>query len=81
MYVKMYYVNEDRQEYERNGVIENVTPARLDAARAVARMDADLDGCMCADVHADNGDIIDVLVFTRQMRDRVVAALRRSAAC
>jgi hypothetical protein len=77
VYVKMYYANEDRQEFERNGVIENVTQAMLDAARAVARLDMSLDGTMCADVHADNGDILDVLVFTRQMRDRVVAELRQ----
>jgi hypothetical protein len=72
----MYFVNEDRQEFERNGVIDGVTPAMLAAAQAVARLDANLDGCMCADVHDDNGDIIDVLVFTRQMKDRVIAELR-----
>lgn len=76
MYVKMYYVNEDRQEYERAGILTNVTPAMVENARQVSRLDMSLDGTMCADVHADNGDIVDVLVFTRQMRDRVVAALR-----
>lgn len=77
MYVKMYYCNEDRQQYERNGVIDGVTPEMVDAARAVAHLDASLDGTMCADVHDDNGDIIDVLVFTLQMRDRVVAEMRQ----
>lgn len=76
MYVKMYYVNEDKQQYERCGTIDSVTPKMVEAARAVARLDLSHDGEMCADVHADNGDIIDVLVFTRQMRDRVIAELR-----
>jgi len=76
VYVKMYYVNEDRQEFERGGIIDGVTPKMVEAARAVSRFDLSSDGEMCADVHADNGDIIDVLVFTRQMRDRVVAELR-----
>ena len=77
MYVKMYYVNEDKQEFERAGIIDGVTPEMVSAARAVSRLDVSIDGEMCADVHADNGDIIDVLVFTRQMRDRVVAELRQ----
>jgi hypothetical protein len=72
----MYYVNEDRQEFERAGILTNVTPDMLAKAREVAQLDLSCDGQMCVDVHDENGDIIDVLVFTRQMRDRVVAELR-----
>jgi hypothetical protein len=76
VYVKMYFVNEDRQMYQRDGIITGVTSAMIDAAKKVARLDAGIDGTMCADVHDDRGDIVDVLVFTRQMRDRVIAELR-----
>lgn len=76
MYVKMYFVNDDKQMFERDGVITGVTSAMVEAAKKVARLDMSLDGTMCADVHDDRGDIVDVLVFTRQMRDRVIAELR-----
>lgn len=66
MWVKMYYANEDRNEYERMDRIDNVTLDLFKAARAVA------------DLIDENGDIIDVLVFSMQMRDRVVAAMRHA---
>jgi hypothetical protein len=76
MWVKMYYANEDRNEYERMGRIENVTPDLFKAARAVARLDLSHDQPVVADLIDANGDIIDVLVFSMQMRDRVVAEMR-----
>lgn len=76
MYVKMYYANEDRNEFERGGIIDKVTAERFKAAREVAKMDFEADDNMLADLHDEDGNIIDVLCFSRQVRDRVVAALR-----
>ena len=78
MWVKLYYANEDRNEYERMGRIDNVTPEMFKAARVVARLDLSHDQPVVADLHDEKGDIIDVLVFSMQMRDRVVAAMRPS---
>lgn len=76
MYVKMHYANEDKNEFERGGIIDGVTPERFAAARAVARLCLSHDQPMVADLHDDGGDIVDVLCFSRQMRDRVVAEFR-----
>jgi len=78
VYVKMYYANEDKNEFERGGIIDEVTEEQFAAARRVARIDDPLaDDDMLADLHLNNGDIVDVLCFSRQMRDRVVAELRQ----
>jgi hypothetical protein len=76
VYVKMYAINEVKNEFERDRIINGVTPQAFEAARAEARLDADHDGDMLADLHSETGDILDVLVFSRQMRERVVAKLK-----
>lgn len=77
MYVKIYYANEDKNEFERGGIIDGVTEAMFAAARRAARLnDPMADDDMLADLHDERGDIVDVLCFSRQLRDRVVAELR-----
>ena len=74
----MYYANEDKNEFERGGIIDKVSEEMFASARRVARQDDKLaDDDMLADLHNENGDIVDVLCFSRQMRDRVVAELRQ----
>lgn len=76
MYVKMHYINEAENAFERGGIIDRVTIDGFRAARSVAREATDQPDDVLADLHDDNGDIVDVLCFSRQMRDRVVAAMR-----
>lgn len=76
MYVKTHYINEADNAFERGGIIDRVTVDGFRAARSVAREAPDQPDDMLADLHDDNGDIVDVLCFSRQMRDRVVAAMR-----
>ena len=76
MYVKLYAVNEIKNEFERDRIIYGVTAERFAQARSIARLDADHDGDMLADLMDENHDIVDVLVFSRQMRDRVISELK-----
>lgn len=77
MYVKMYYTNADKNEFERVGIIDKVTSEQFAAARRVARLNNPYaDDNMVADLHDESGDIVDVLCFSRQLRDRVVAEMR-----
>ena len=76
MYVKLYAINEVANEFERDRIIDGVTAERFAAARTVARLDVDHDGDMLADLMDEKHDIVDVLVFSRQMRDRVISELK-----
>lgn len=77
MYAKVYAINEVKNEFERDRVIDGVTAERFAAAKEVGRLDArEHEGDMLADLHDEHGNIIDVAVFSRQMRDRVVAELK-----
>lgn len=76
MYVKLYAVREIKNEFEHDRIIKGVTDEGWQAARTEGRLDAENDGDMLADLHTEDGDIIDVLVFSRQMRERVVSKLK-----
>lgn len=77
MRVKVYRVDVERNRIERDRVILHVTVEMFQRARDAAHVGREVDdeGSMLADLCDDGGNILDVLVYTRQMHDRVVAEL------